>query len=411
MRFLMMVNCLCRVSLVFLTCAILTLGDLTPAQVALADATAAAQQQQQQHHRAHHPRGISNKTISGVGDDVSCKHSTQYDTTPSVRFPMCTGQTDQDLKNGMSIINLISSRGYLPTCRIMQLMLWMAGTAHDNGMLAKETFVDIGANIGSCSVHMASLGFSVISAEPVPEHVRTIRGSISINPSFQIDLQHIGVSEREGNIKANFGHGARNWGATEFHEVGANETFETELHLRTLDQIIGTRRVSLMKVDCEGCEWAAILGAKRAFLHRRIQMIKIELVQPSYTAGNDTVSAQHILQHLHDRNFDLYVDHWNEQNLYFGKRGNDVMDIDKMFGSAKFKLKSDLAVLNDCARLILNNPINVTTFNQRAFMQKSTDIIAIERGLSERMKRRFLQRQHPPTPSPNNNNNSTSSTR
>jgi hypothetical protein len=66
------------------------------------------------------------------------------------------------------------------------------------------------------------------------------------------------------------------------------------------------------------------------------------------------------------------------------------MEIDKMFGSAKFKLRSDLGVLHDSARLILNNPINATTFNQRAFMQKSTDIIAIERTLSERMKRKFL---------------------
>lgn len=54
--------------------------------------------------------------------------------------------------------------------------------------------------------------------------------------------------------------GARNWGATEFHEVEGNSTFETELRLKTVDQIIGTKKISLMKVDCEGCEWAAIKG-------------------------------------------------------------------------------------------------------------------------------------------------------
>lgn len=338
------------------------------------------------HFHTPHLRGISNLTVSG--NDLGCKHSTPYDTTPNVHFPMCTGQTDQDLKNGMSIINLVNSRGYLPTCRIMQLMLWMASTAHDNGMLAKETFVDIGANIGSCTVHMASLGFPVISAEPVLEHVNTIKGSMSINPTFQIDLQHIGVSEKESSIKANFGHGARNWGATEFHEVKQNETFELELQLRTLDQIVGSRRVSLMKVDCEGCEWAAIVGAKRSL--KRIQMIKIELVQPDYTAGNETVSAQHILQYLQDRHFDLYVDHWNEQNLYFGKHGNDIMDIDRMFGSKKFNLKADRKVIDDSARLILSNPINASTFHQRNFMKQSTDVIAIERSLSELMKLKFL---------------------
>ena len=43
---------------------------------------------------------------------------------------MCMGITDQDLKNGMSIINLIYSRGYLPTCRVMQLMLWMSSMVY-----------------------------------------------------------------------------------------------------------------------------------------------------------------------------------------------------------------------------------------------------------------------------------------
>lgn len=62
---------------------------------------------------------------------------------------MCMGQTDQDLKNGMSIINLINSRGFLPTCRVMQLMLWMAASINDKTFVAREHFVDVGANIGS----------------------------------------------------------------------------------------------------------------------------------------------------------------------------------------------------------------------------------------------------------------------
>lgn len=336
-------------------------------------------------HHSHHT--LSNQTIAGTSR--GCKHASQYDTTPNVRFSMCMGQSDVDLKNGMSIINLINSRGYLPTCRILHLMLWMAGTAHEHGGIARDTFVDVGANIGSCSVHMASLGLPVISVEPVQQHVDTIRGSMDINPSFHIDLQHVGISSIDKSIHANFGHGARNWGATEFHEVsGQNETFEAELRLRTLDQVVGMRRVSLLKIDCEGCEWAALKAARRTL--RKVPMIKIELVQPDYTAGNETITAQQILQYLKENHFELYIDHWNEQHLYFGKRPNDVLDIDKMFGSAKFKLKTDMDLLVASAKLILQNPIDVDSFNQRNFLKFATDVIAIEKGLSDKMKTKFL---------------------
>lgn len=91
--------------------------------------------------------------------------------------------SDKDLKNGMTIIKLVESRGYLPTCRVMQLMLWMASEVATDpginpypGLMPKDAFIDIGANIGSCSVHMAAMGFPVIAVEPVREHVDTILG-------------------------------------------------------------------------------------------------------------------------------------------------------------------------------------------------------------------------------------------
>lgn len=150
---------------------------------------------------------MSNRTISGDFDNGGCKHAARYDATSVTSFPMCVGQTDRDLKNGMSIIELIKSRGYLPTCRVLQLMLWMSSMVHENSALNRDTFVDIGANIGSCSVAIAALGFPVVAAEPVQEHVDTIEGSMALNPSFHIELHHVGIAIAEDTIKANFGHG------------------------------------------------------------------------------------------------------------------------------------------------------------------------------------------------------------
>lgn len=68
-----------------------------------------------------------------------------------------------------------------------------------------------------------------------------------------------------------------------------------------------------------------------------------------------------------------------------------MLDIDRMFGSIKFQLGTDLRVLTQAARTILENPIDLAHFNRRAWMNKATDVIAIERTLAARMKKYFLR--------------------
>jgi FkbM family methyltransferase len=205
---------------------------------------------------------LSNNSLSGA--NKLCNHHTDYFVTPNTQVKMCTGLSHQDLKNGMTIIKLIESRGYLPTCRVLQLLMWMSSQVsvdHNgypmHGRMQRDFVIDLGANIGSCSVHMAALGFPVISVEPVIEHVNTILGTMSLNPSFHMDVFRMGISSSERLSRINFGHGARNWGATNIVEVMGNETAE-ELQLTTTDHVIGHRRVALMKVDCEGCEFDAL---------------------------------------------------------------------------------------------------------------------------------------------------------
>ncbi|RYH14709.1 hypothetical protein EON65_33200 [archaeon] len=99
-------------------------------------------------HHSHH-RQITNNTLLGLTS--GCKHKFDYFITPHVHFPMCMGQSDQDLKNGMSIINLIYSRGYLPTCRVLHLLVYMAAQAGEKHSVSNDFFVDVGANIGKLS--------------------------------------------------------------------------------------------------------------------------------------------------------------------------------------------------------------------------------------------------------------------
>jgi hypothetical protein len=109
------------------------------------------------------------------------------------------------------------------------------------------------------------------------------------------------------------------------------------------------------------------------------------------TSGNETFDASAVIDFLVRHNYDIYVDHWNEQGLYFGRHGNVLMEIDRMFGSAKFNLPANVSLLDECARKILMHPINPSSFNQREFLKSATDIIAIEKSLSERMKSHWLR--------------------
>ena len=123
---------------------------------------------------------------------------------------------------------------------------------------------------------------------------------------------------------------------------------------------------------------------------RRIPMIKMEIVQPSYDAGNETIHADHIIRFLNESGYDLYADHWNEQSLYFGNHGNEIQAIDRLFGSEKFKLPASREELTNGAILILKQPLDVATFNHKNFLKSWTDVIAIERSLSAKMKKHFL---------------------
>lgn len=44
----------------------------------------------------------------------------------------------------------------------------------------------------------------------------------------------------------------------------------------------------------------------------------------SDTAGNETMTPHQIVLFLNKTNFDIYADHWNEQDLYFGRHHQKV---------------------------------------------------------------------------------------
>lgn len=93
---------------------------------------------------------------------------------------------------------------------------------------------------------------------------------------------------------------------------------------------------------------------------------------------------------LEDQGFDLFVDQWNEMNLYHGRDGKRAVPSDYLFGSARYNLPTDEEKLIAGAKSVLNDAIHSNNFDYEAFKRRAMDVIAIEKQLSERMKKRWL---------------------
>jgi FkbM family methyltransferase len=134
-------------------------------------------------------------------------------------------------------------------------------------------FVDIGANVGLFSIPVANLagGGKVYAVEALARNAKIIARNAELNGLTNIEIIPIGVAEKVG---ANY------WGRQHFstnnqlHDVPKLlemdfDSFEL-IGVAPIDSLVDqSRRVSLMKIDIEGREYRAFLGATRVLRDHR----------------------------------------------------------------------------------------------------------------------------------------------
>ena len=118
-------------------------------------------------------------------------------------------------------------------------------------------------------MHMAFLGFPVVSVDPVWDHVEIMKLTHQLNPSFRIDIFHGLVAYPNRVVKAKIFHRAKDWGSTTIEEIGVsappgfiNKRLPvSELSQITLSTLLRKRKhIGMVKLDCEGCEYDALMG-------------------------------------------------------------------------------------------------------------------------------------------------------
>lgn len=125
-----------------------------------------------------------------------------------------------------------------------------------------QIFLDVGANIGYFTMLAASrLGPQgrVLAVEPFANNYRLLEKSMAANGFDNIELFKCAAMDRSQTMT--FSLGSRfNSGSFHFGDDGRefNSTYEVEAH--PVDDLVGDRRVDVIKIDVEGAEGFAFAG-------------------------------------------------------------------------------------------------------------------------------------------------------
>lgn len=156
-----------------------------------------------------------------------------------------------------------SSRAAYSNPPDLEMLVWKQCLGPD------DLFVDIGANVGIYSILGAERGARVIAVEPDPDTAQRLRANAELN-GYSIEVMECAVAEQRGTELFTVGLDCLN------HFVDPGSAATREVPVRTLDDIVGDRRVRGVKIDVEGAELRVLEGARRALGERRIDLLQIE---------------------------------------------------------------------------------------------------------------------------------------
>ncbi|AUC96458.1 hypothetical protein QU42_31575 [Bradyrhizobium sp. UASWS1016] len=150
----------------------------------------------------------------------------------------------------------------------LQLLLYYLGIFEPSCVQAMKshlrpgsTLLDVGANIGLFSIEGATaVGSSgnVIAIEAAPPHAQTIRDAAALNRLQNIEVVPAAVGSSEGAAILTLPEKG-NYGMYTLGSVAGERSFQVPV--RRIDDIVAGRRVDFIKIDIEGSEYQALLGA------------------------------------------------------------------------------------------------------------------------------------------------------
>ena len=148
-----------------------------------------------------------------------------------------------------------------------------------------DSFLDIGANVGSYTVLAAGVSkATVLAFEPDPLTAVALKRNIEVNDlSERVTIYNVALGNRNGEVKFTRGLDTVN------HVVTTDESNTRTVQMRQLDTLIGSHRPTMIKIDVEGHEDEVIRGAEAVLSDDMLKVIELETVTP----GIDDAFSRH----------------------------------------------------------------------------------------------------------------------
>jgi FkbM family methyltransferase len=140
-----------------------------------------------------------------------------------------------------------------------------------------DTFLDIGANIGSYTILASGVRKArTIAFEPDPETALKLRRNIDTNNLNELVVLHeVALGSSDGDVSFTVGQDTIN------HVAAPNERNIRTVPLRTLDSIVEGGHAVLMKMDVEGYEAQVLGGAKQVLSSPQLLAVVTEGHDPT----------------------------------------------------------------------------------------------------------------------------------
>ncbi|MFH2021098.1 MAG: FkbM family methyltransferase [archaeon] len=121
------------------------------------------------------------------------------------------------------------------------------------------TILDIGANIGWYSIHLASSVKKIIAFEPLPQTFKRLQDNLKLNNIKNIEINNFGLGEKEDTF--DFYYYPSTTVAASMRDLYTDkEKKVVKCQVKVLDHVI-KEKVDFIKCDVEGAELSVLKGA------------------------------------------------------------------------------------------------------------------------------------------------------